>query len=174
MGKKPDQIEREIAEKRSQISAQIEGLQTRVQDDVEAMRVDAKERSAQAFGDAKETLKVDHIKQMMEDHTVSTMAGAVGIGVVLGMVSEGLSSSGGSGNSNRNNGYGGGNGSSSRNGGGGGGIASMLASFVGPAASTAQSELQDLVREGFDSLKGQVKQTGNEDKRVENRDIGVE
>lgn len=173
MGKKPDQIEREIAEKRSQISAQIEGLQTRVQDDVDAMRLDAKERSAQAFGDAKETLKVDHIKQMMEDHTVSTMAGAVGLGVVLGMVSEGLSSGGSNSNSSRSNGYGGSNGSSSRNG-GGGGIASMLASFVGPAASTAQSELQDLVREGFGSLKGQVKQTGHEDKRVENRDIGVE
>jgi hypothetical protein len=119
-----------------------------------------------AFEDAKDSLKVDSVKQMMEDHTLSTMAGALGVGVLLGVVSEGFGSGG---SSSSRDGY------RSRDGHReGGGMTGMLASLIGPAASTAQNELQDLVREGFDTLKGQVRQVGHEDKRVENRDVGVE
>lgn len=168
MGKKPAEIERKIAEKRNHITERIENLQTRMQDDMQAVRSDARDRSSRVLDDAKETLKVDSIKQMLEDHTLSTMAGAVGVGVLFGVVSEGLGSGNGSSRrDSRDNGNS--NGHSS-----GGGVGGMLASLVGPAASTAQNELQDLVREGFATLKGQVQQVGHDDKRVENRDVGVE
>jgi ElaB/YqjD/DUF883 family membrane-anchored ribosome-binding protein len=166
MGKKPDQIEHDIEAKRAQIGQRIENLQHRAHNDVETMRTEAKDRSSMAFEDAKDSLKVDSVKQMMEDHTLSTMAGALGVGVLLGVVSEGFGSGG---SSSSRDGY------RSRDGHReGGGMTGMLASLIGPAASTAQNELQDLVREGFDTLKGQVRQVGHEDKRVENRDVGVE
>lgn len=167
MGKKPAEIEREIAEKRTEISQRIDDLQTRMHDDIEAVRTDAKARSSRMMGDAKETLKVDNIKQMLDEHTLSTMAGAVGVGVLIGVVSEGLGSGGNGGSSRhdtRDNGH-------QKS---GGGMSAMLATLMGPAASVAQRELQELVRDGFASLKGQPTQSGQDDKRVENRDVGVE
>lgn len=170
MGKKPDQIERDIELKRRDIGRRIEGLQHRVQDDVNAIRTEAKDRSSTALEGAKENLRLDSVKQLVEDHTLSTVAGAMGVGVLLGVVSEGLGSGGGSRSRSNGSSYEDrGNGSS-----GGSGMAGMLTALLGPAASTAQDELQSLVRDGFETLKGQVRQVGHEDKRVENRDVGVE
>lgn len=172
MGKKPDQIEHDIREQRAHITRQIEGLQHRVQEDMQSVRAEAKDRASYAMDEAKSSLKVDTVKEMMQDHTLSTMAGALGLGVVLGVVSEGVGS-GGNGSS-RNGGSSNGGGSNGGGGGSSSGLGGLLASLVMPAASTAQDELQDLVRQGFSTLKGQVNQTGNTDKRVENRDVGVE
>jgi ElaB/YqjD/DUF883 family membrane-anchored ribosome-binding protein len=173
VGKKPDEIERDIVQKREQIGRRIEGLQHRIQEDAQAVKADARERSSVAVDQARDSLKMENVKQVMEEHTLSAMAGAVGVGVLLGVVSEGITSGG---RSRSNNGGSDGYRSNGSSGGssGGGGLSSMIASLVGPAASTAQNELQDLVREGFSTLKGQVKQAGHEDKRVENRDVGVE
>lgn len=170
MGKKPDEIQREIEKKRADIGQRIEGLQHRAQEDVQAVRAEAKDRSSHALEDAKGQISMDTVKQLVDEHTLSTMAGAVGVGVLLGVASEGFKSSGGGGG---RNGHSNGRSNGASNG-GGGGIAGIMASFMGPAASTAQNELEDLVREGFASLKGQVRQGGQEDKRVENRDLGVE
>jgi hypothetical protein len=95
------------------------------------------------------------------------MAGALGLGVVLGMVSEGLTSGGNNGQAQRDGYFH----DQRRSPDGGFGLASMVSSLIGPAAATAQNELQDLVREGFASLKG--RSNGSNVMR-ENRDVGVE
>jgi hypothetical protein len=95
---------------------------------------------------------------MMEEHTLSTMAGAVGLGVLAGVVSEGL---GGNGSSN-----GGSHRSSQRNNSGSFGLGGLVSSLLGPAASTAQDEFQQLVREGFSTLRGQSGMSETKPKRV--------
>jgi ElaB/YqjD/DUF883 family membrane-anchored ribosome-binding protein len=181
MGKKPDQIEQDIKAQREHISRRIDDLQTRVQDDIQTVRSEAKERANSTVGeakgkldDAKGSLNLDTVKSMVEEHTMSSIAGALGVGVLLGVVSEGLG--GGGSNSGSQNGQ---RSSGQSNGGGGSsGIGAMIASIVGPAASTAQDELQQLVREGFSVAKEQVQQvkssSNNSDVLVKNRDVGVE
>jgi ElaB/YqjD/DUF883 family membrane-anchored ribosome-binding protein len=181
MGKKPDQIEQDIKAQREHISRRIDDLQTRVQDDIQTVRSEAKERANSTVGeakgkldDAKGSLNLDTVKSMVEEHTMSSIAGALGVGVLLGVVSEGLG--GGGSNSGSQNGQ---RSSGQSNGGGGSsGIGAMIASIVGPAASTAQDELQQLVREGFSVAKEQVQQVkssgNNSDVLVKNRDVGVE
>jgi hypothetical protein len=186
MGKKPDQIEQDIRSQRDHISRRIEDLQHRVQDDMASVRSEAKDRASSAVDDAKgkiegakESLHTDTLKSMVEDHTISTMAGALGVGVLLGVISEGFGS--GNGSSSRSGGYRAASdareyGYESRRSqnGGGNGLAGMIASVVGPAASAAQDELQQLVRESFGTLKEQVNKVGKEDPAVKNRDVGVE
>lgn len=168
MGKKPDQIEREISDQRSRIGEHLGTLQTRVQDDVGVVRDEARTRMSGAFDDAKGAFGSDGI---MQQHPLTTMAGALGVGVVLGVASEGFGSG-----ARRNDGSSGG--SSGRSeaapGNSASGIGGLLASIVGPAAGTAQEELQQLVREGFDAVRGQASETMRGNQRVENRDVGVE
>jgi hypothetical protein len=182
MGKKPAQIEADIKAQRAHISNRIEELERRAQDDIGSLQSEAKARASGAIDDAKgridnakSSVDLSSLKSMVEQHTASTMAGAVGVGVLLGIVSEG---------------FGGGNGGSTSGGrqssfydrqdsGGGGALSGLVASFFGPAANTAQGELQQLVREGFALLKDQVQQVkeGEQSDRnmlVRNRDVGVE
>jgi ElaB/YqjD/DUF883 family membrane-anchored ribosome-binding protein len=183
MGKKPDQIEQDIKAQREHISRRIDDLQTRVQDDIQTVRSEAKERANSTVGeakgkldDAKGSLNLDTVKSMVEEHTMSSIAGALGVGVLLGVVSEGLG--GGGSNSGSQNGQRSSGQSNGSSGGGSSGLGGMIASIVGPAASTAQDELQQLVREGFSVAKEQVQQvkssSNNSDVLVKNRDVGVE
>jgi hypothetical protein len=125
---------------------------------VDKVRSEARSRTSGGVESAKSTLNSDSIKGMMQDHTVSMIAGAVGVGVLLGVASEGIGGGGASGPSDgRHSGQSNNNQSDA-----GGGLFSMLSSFISPAASTAQQELQDLIREGFATLKEQVRPGGNE------------
>jgi hypothetical protein len=188
MGKKPDQIEQDIRAQREHITQRMAELERRVQDDMQSIQAEARDRANTAVEEAKGkvdqargTLRIDNLKDLMGEHTVSTMASALGVGVVLGVVSESVL-----GNGHRN-------GTSARSGsrsdyregysrdggdGNGSGLGGILASIIGPAASTAQEELQDLVREGFAAMKEQVQQVkpgkSDQDVLVKNRDVGVE
>jgi ElaB/YqjD/DUF883 family membrane-anchored ribosome-binding protein len=171
MGKKPDEIENEIRTYREAITRRMDDLQRRVQDDLQSVRQEAKDRASTAVGGTKDALKVDNLndsmRSLMEEHALSSVAAALGVGVVLGMVSEGGSSDGAERSEGRpgyryeTNG--------SRRNGGRSGLTSMLASFVGPAASTAQNELQDLVREGFSLVKEQVEHVRSDLKSSERK-----
>jgi ElaB/YqjD/DUF883 family membrane-anchored ribosome-binding protein len=85
MGKKPDQIEREIREQRDAISARISGLQERVQKDVESVKTEAQSRANSVKDQAKESLNLD---AQVQDHPLASLAGAFGVGVVLGVLSD--------------------------------------------------------------------------------------
>ena len=103
----------------------------------------------------------------MRGHRLSMMAGALGLGVVLGMVSEGLTADGGGRpkpatiQARRLSRVGGSSGFR------------PWSSVLGPAAVTAQNELQDLIKEGFATLKGR-NGNGASDTLRQNRDVGVE
>jgi ElaB/YqjD/DUF883 family membrane-anchored ribosome-binding protein len=158
MDKKPDQIERDIREYRDQVSGRLVGLRTRARNDVDKIRSEARSRTSGGVESAKGALNSDGIRGLMQEHTVSMIAGAVGVGVLLGVASEGIGGGGGSGsNDSEQNGR-----SNNSQSDAGGGLISMLSSFISPAASTAQEELQDLIREGFATLKEQVRPGGNE------------
>jgi ElaB/YqjD/DUF883 family membrane-anchored ribosome-binding protein len=163
-------------------------LERRVQDDVESIQAEAKGRASMAVEEArgkmqgaKDSLRVEDLKSMVEQHTVSSMAGALGVGVLLGVVSESIGGGNGHSNGHSNNGSGS---SNARQSAGGGGLGSVIASVFGPAASTAQNELQELVRDGFSIMKEQVHQVrdnvnngssaNSSDTLVKNRDVGVE
>jgi ElaB/YqjD/DUF883 family membrane-anchored ribosome-binding protein len=158
MDKKPDQIERDIREYRDQVSSRIVDLRARARDDVHKVRSEARSRTSGGVESAKSTLNSDSIKGMMQDHTVSMIAGAVGVGVLLGVASEAIGDGGASGSNDSPQKSQSNNNQSDA----GRGLISMLSSFISPAASTAQQELQDLIREGFATLKEQVRSGGNE------------
>jgi hypothetical protein len=165
MGANPDEIERQIAQQRARIDEKMKGLETRIRDDVENVRAEATTRASGTVSGAKEIFQPDG---PMRDHPLSMMAGALGLGVVLGMVSEGLTADGHDSSRGRHDGYS----RDTRSSESSGGIASMLSSLIGPAAMTAQNEIQDLVKEGFSSLKG--RNNGTSDTLRQNRDVGVE
>ena len=164
MGAKPDEIERQIADQRARIDHRLQGLETRVKQDVDNVRSEASNRASDTVGGVKQIFEPDG---PMREHPLSMMAGALGLGVVLGMVSEGITSGGGDSSRNGSSHQS----SESRSNGSSSGLASMLSGLVGPAAATAQNELQDLIKEGFASLKGR----GNNGVTLRaNRDVGVE
>ena len=167
MGTNPDEIERQIREQRARIDQHMQGLESRIRQDVDTARTEAANRTSGSVDSVKEIFQPSG---PIKDHPVSMLAGALGLGVVLGMVSEGLTA--GDGSSSQPNGrtYGR-NGSQSSN--GSSGIASMIGSLVGPAAITAQNELQDLIKEGFATLKG--RDNGHSSNTIrDNRDVGIE
>jgi ElaB/YqjD/DUF883 family membrane-anchored ribosome-binding protein len=158
MDKKPDEIERDIRDYRDQISSRMAGLRRRAQDDVGKVRSQAQSRTSTGVETAKSTLNSETLTGMMQDHTVSMIAGALGVGVLLGVASEGIGGGGGSGsNDGPQNGR-----SNANQANGGGGLGSVLSSLISPAANTVQQEVQELIREGFATLKQQVRQDGDE------------
>lgn len=167
MGKKPDQVERDIDAQRANISAHVEGLQKRVRDDLDTAQSAAKGRVSDAVQGTKETIRPGNL---LEEHPISSIAGAMAIGVVLGVAGNG-------GNDGHNN-----NGhslSQRRNGSssGEGALSGLFGSILMPAARAAQEELQGLVREGFSALKEQASEVASSatgDPSRQNRDVGVQ
>ena len=166
MGANPDEIERQIAEQRARIDERMRGLESHIKQEFDNVRTEASNRASGTVGGVKEIFQPDG---PMREHPLTMMAGALGLGVVLGMVSEGLTSGGDSGDRNRQpyrrGDY--------RQSDGSSGISSMVGSLLGPAAVTAQNELQDLIKEGFATLKGGNGNSPSDTLR-RNRDVGVE
>jgi hypothetical protein len=80
MGKRPAEIEREIEQQREQISQRISEIRQRGSDDVDEL--------TSRFGD---TLNTTVVKQTVEERPMLTVAGALALGVALGMASESVS-----------------------------------------------------------------------------------
>lgn len=84
MGSKSAQIEREITEKRRLISEKMERLETRVRGDASGVRSMADDRLSQVTEQLDRSGVVEYIRQ----HPFSSVAGALGLGVLAGVVSE--------------------------------------------------------------------------------------
>jgi ElaB/YqjD/DUF883 family membrane-anchored ribosome-binding protein len=148
MGRNPDEIEREIASRRSQITNHIQDVQERVRDDVASVKQTASEQVSEAVDQTK--TKLD-FKGQTREHPYTMVAGALGLGVLLGAVSEGMPGGGKSGNHNGGNqdsGH-----SSSNNGSSSGMLGGLVTSMLGPTADTVRDELRELVKEGFSTFK---------------------
>jgi ElaB/YqjD/DUF883 family membrane-anchored ribosome-binding protein len=151
MGKKPDEIENEIRRKRQEIEQRLNNLEQRAKDDVASARDAAKEKASSVSDKANEYADV---QRLAKEHPMTTVLGAFGVGVALGMASEGVGISRSEGEARRQSGgygprirgredYDSGSG--------------MLGSFLGPvlasATSTFQDELKQLIQTGFSSFK---------------------
>jgi hypothetical protein len=77
MGKNPDLIEQEIRAKRDAISGRVEEMRQRGADDIE-----------EVTSGIKETFEGGGIKDQVEKRPFTVLAGALGLGVALGLASE--------------------------------------------------------------------------------------
>jgi hypothetical protein len=80
MGTRPAEIEREIAQQREDISRRVSEMRQRGSDDVQDF--------SSRLGD---TLNSSVVKQTVEERPMLTVAGALALGVALGMASESVS-----------------------------------------------------------------------------------
>jgi ElaB/YqjD/DUF883 family membrane-anchored ribosome-binding protein len=78
MGKKPTEIQREIAQQRSSIERRLRALEDRVADDV-------RDAGSAVTGEIGERT---HINDYAQRHPITTVAGAFGAGVLLGIMSD--------------------------------------------------------------------------------------
>jgi len=146
MGKDPDAIDRHIAEQRARIGQQIASLKGRVRADLRSVRDEAKGRVSMVAEEAKATMDVD---SQMKEHPASILTGALGLGVVLGMIGGESSSRDG-----RAPSYGDGP-STPRGGSQGSLLGGLLGPALGSVSGTLTEELRQLIREGFASLRGE-------------------
>lgn len=128
MGKKPGDIEQEIAAKREAISRKIDEIAERGSEDAQELN----ERFQEIYNDLP-------LKDVAHDHPFLTVAGALGVGVVLGMASESVSL-GGDGRSSSDDLYR--ERERSRDGGGG-----LVSGLVGAIEGMALDEGRRLLRE---------------------------
>jgi ElaB/YqjD/DUF883 family membrane-anchored ribosome-binding protein len=139
MGKKPDDIESEIRAKRRAISDRLQSLEARAGDDVSWLRSSLQDRANEVADKAGAMFKVP---ESMQERPYTTLLGAAGLGVALGMASEGIPAP------RRND---------SRNGrqndGEGGLLDGFFGSILGVAAGTIQDEMKRLIREGFSEVR---------------------
>jgi hypothetical protein len=80
MGKRPAEIEREIAEQRERISSRVQEMRERGSRDAEEFT-----------SRLSDSLSNSALKQTVEDRPMLTVAGALALGVALGMASESVS-----------------------------------------------------------------------------------
>jgi ElaB/YqjD/DUF883 family membrane-anchored ribosome-binding protein len=78
MGKKPAEIQREIAQQRAFIEQRLHALEDRVSDDVR----DAGNAFSSQIGER------THINEYADQRPLTTLAGAFGAGILLGMMSD--------------------------------------------------------------------------------------
>ena len=149
MGKRSDELQREIADYRRHLSSRIDDLQERIRSDV-------RDTGGAVDQNVRERLKVT---QYAEERPLLSVAAAFGGGVLLGMLTD---SGGGGSQQQYNNGR---YGMRSRNGGrhesGNGLLASLLGSSTGMLTGTLQEQIRGL----FDDVMSDRRQP--EDRQAE-------
>jgi ElaB/YqjD/DUF883 family membrane-anchored ribosome-binding protein len=158
MGKDPAELDRQIEQQRQQITRRLDDLQGRIRKDVSSVRDEAKGRASNMAGEAK--TYVDFQTQMRERPAL-TMAGALGVGVLLGVLSESLTASDSSYTGAPRYAYE----PPARPSALTSAFNDLAGSIFGPATSTFRDELRDLVQEGFTSVKRSLKGEGTEGDR---------
>jgi ElaB/YqjD/DUF883 family membrane-anchored ribosome-binding protein len=138
MGKKPDEVESEIRAKRRAISDRLQSLEARAGDDVSWLRSSLQDRANEVADKAGALFKVP---ESMQERPYTTLLGAAGLGVALGMASESIPSTRryDSRNGRQNDGE--------------GLLDGFFGSILGVAASTIQDEMKRLIREGFSEVR---------------------
>ena len=142
MGKSPDEIEREIARRREWLSQRIGSLQERVDDDINSMKSGVRDRAKGAANTTKDSVDV---RSKVEEHPLTMVVGAFGVGVLLGVMSD---SAGGAedelherrfgSNGRRDDGF----------------LSEIAGSIMGFASSTVRDELRQVVRDSMSGLNG--------------------
>ena len=142
MGKKPDDIEREIRERRALISRKMNDLQARVEGDINGVIGAASDEASTVMERVSRTVRLE---ERMERSPLTVLAGGLGLGVLLGVASEGI---GGSGRSNGNGRRDSRNGRYD-NGGGSSALDGLLGGVTGAAANVVSKEISEFLRAGL-------------------------
>jgi ElaB/YqjD/DUF883 family membrane-anchored ribosome-binding protein len=140
MAKKPDEVEREIEEHRRTISRKIEALQGRVEEDLNGVKSEVEERTS---GLRQQAGQVFDLESQVREHPLTTVAGAFGVGIAMGLVSELGGDRVANGSRGRRD-Y-----SDRRGDNGGGALAGALGSVVGMLSGVVQDELRQMFEEGL-------------------------
>jgi hypothetical protein len=146
VGNNPAEIQRQIEAKRAQIGARIEGVQHRVRGDATDLKQSAEDQASATLEQAKSKL---NLSAQAQEHPLSMLTGALGLGVILGAASEGMP---GRSDGRHDSGQASTSRSSSNNS-GDGMLGGLMMSAIGPAAETVRDELRDLIKEGFSAFK---------------------
>ena len=143
MGKTSDELQREIAQHRERMERRVDDLQNRVKTDVD-----------DASTAVSEKVSATKISEYVEQRPLTTLAGAFGAGIVLGLATPGGgASSRSSGRPQRAYDSGYSNGGS----GGGGPLDGFLAGLVGNASGMLSGKLQDEFQSLLDGMFDKTK-----------------
>ncbi|HET9200044.1 MAG TPA: hypothetical protein VFO84_03590 [Dehalococcoidia bacterium] len=157
MGKSSNELQREIEELRAQLSGKTDHVRGRVQGDVEGVR----DSFTQQVETVKENANYHALEERVRQNPLTYTAGALGVGVALGMLSDSISI-GGSGKSS----------SSARDqrqpSNESGILGGMLGSLTANLGGTIQEEAQSLIRQAFEGFKA-----GPQTRQVETQQASV-
>lgn len=87
MGARADDAQRRVARQRQQIERRIEGLGDRARDDLDQAGTAARERVRYV---ADQAPGLERVTRLAARHPLTTVGGALGLGVALGVASEGI------------------------------------------------------------------------------------
>jgi hypothetical protein len=124
----------------------MEGVQQRVRTDVTDLKQSVEDQDSDTLHKTKSKLDLG---AQTQEHPLSMLTGALGLGVILGAASEGLPGRDGSQSRPRDTSQP----SSNGDGNGGGGLGGLVMTAVGPAAETVRDELRELIKDGFSTFK---------------------
>jgi hypothetical protein len=124
----------------------MEGVQQRVRTDVTDLKQSVEDQASDTLHKTKSKLDLG---AQTQEHPLSMLTGALGLGVILGAASEGLPGRDGSQSRPRDTSRP----SSNGDGNGGGGLGGLVMTAVGPAAETVRDELRELIKDGFSTFK---------------------
>jgi ElaB/YqjD/DUF883 family membrane-anchored ribosome-binding protein len=142
MGKSSTELEREIVDLRSRLSDKTGHVKGRVQDDVEGVR----DSFTQQVDNVKENANYHALEERVRQNPLTYTAGAQGVGVALGMLSDNISLGGGSSRI-------GSSAPQERHPTDGGILGGMLGSFTADLGGTIREEAQSLIRQAFEGFK---------------------
>lgn len=156
MGKSSNELQREIEELRAQLSGKTDHVRGRVQGDVEGVR----DSFTQQVETVKENANYHALEERVRQNPLTYTAGALGVGVALGMLSDRITV-GGSGPSYDSN-----RGRYEQT--EGGMLSGMLGSLTADLGGTIRDEAQSLIRQAFEGFKA-----GAESRHVEAEQASV-
>ena len=163
MGARTDQAERRVNEQRDKVSRMLADLENRVRDDMDAAKARASEEASRLTDRVKDmpgqVPGSSMLSERVNQHPLTSVAGAFTAGIALGMLSEGFGGDDGGSSG------GGSRGSSSRGGSSGdsGGLVTALAnqlsgiamtSVANPAKDELQKYLKNAVTGFFEGERG--------------------
>jgi ElaB/YqjD/DUF883 family membrane-anchored ribosome-binding protein len=148
MAKKPNDVEREIEEQRELISRKLDGLHARLERDIEDVKNGVSERTSGLRDGAGSWLDLDN---RVREYPLASMAGALGVGVLLGLSSDMIGGGERTGRrEQRSHAAGDGRGYS-----GPGPLGNAVGSLTGMIGGLIQEEFRGLVQEGLEGFSEQ-------------------
>ncbi len=158
MASRTDEAERRVRDQRALIERKVEALEHRVGDDISV----AKERITHHLAHLPDMVPGgSRVVEQAQEHPMTALAGSVGLGVALGMLS--------SGGSNGSNGHSAQSGSSSDGRSALGAAGGMLSGLGSTMMSPLRPYMEDMARDVFEGFAERSRQNATRSAREESR-----